>query len=71
MMRKHDAEMLYALLNKFCNATCGKDIDCEMTQGEILELAGYIAYCVADESTFAEVDDFAEARTEASKWISE
>ena len=69
MMTKHDAERLYELLNKFCDATCGKDISCETTQEEILELAGYIAYCVADESSFAEVEDFTEARAEARKWI--
>jgi hypothetical protein len=69
MMSIKDAETLYELLNEFCDATCGKDISCENTQEEILELAGYIAYCVADEGSFAEVEDFAEARAEASKWI--
>ena len=71
MMSVKDAETLYELLNKFCDATCEKDISCDTTQEEIRELAGYIAYCVADESSFAEVEDFAEARAEAAKWISQ
>ncbi len=69
MMKKHDAERLYCLLIEFCDATCGKDISCEVIQEEIRELAGYIAYCTADESSFAEADDYANARAEASKWI--
>ena len=71
MMSIKDAETLYELLNEFCDATCDKDISCDVSQEEILELAGYIAYCVADESSFAEVEDFAEARTEAGKWITQ
>ena len=71
MMSIKDAETLYELLDKFCDATCEKEISCETNQEEILELAGYIAYCVADESSFAEVEDFDEARAEAAKWISQ
>ena len=70
MMSIKDAETVYELLNKFCDATCEKDISCDTTREEILELAGYIAYCVADESSFAEVEDFTKAKAEAAKWIS-
>ena len=70
MMSIKDAETLYELLDEFCDATCGRDISCDTAQGEILGLAGYIAYCVADESSFAEVEDFTKAKAEAAKWIS-
>ena len=66
---KKDAEKLYELLNRFCDVTSDKAISCDVHQEEILDLAGYIAYCIADESSFAEDEDFQMAKEEASKWI--
>ncbi len=76
-MTRDEANMFLELLMKFHDAisegdfekSCRDAMKREVDFYDIEQLIGYVAYCVADESSFCETDDFLKAKKEASYWI--
>ena len=70
-MSRDEANQFLELLMKFYDTIKQYDfsIKREMPFYDIEQLVGYVAYCVADESSFADAGDALIAKKEASYWI--
>lgn len=76
-MTRDEANQFFELLMKFYDAikqydfeqSCHDVTKRELCFYDIEQLVGYVAYCVADESSFADAGDALIAKKEAAYWI--